>query len=64
MFGVVGGEGVYTFTDADLPKIVCNTTEMNSIRLRPNLSDEKPLRMPPVATPARKNISATDLRFC
>lgn len=45
------------------PNIVCNITEMKSIFLRPNLSDKYPLNMPPVATPARKNISATFFMF-
>lgn len=45
------------------PNIVCSTTEMKSIVLRPNLSERKPLKMPPVATPTKKNISATFFKY-
>lgn len=61
ILGPVGGGGALRLTYS--PNIVCKTTEMKSIFFRPNLSDRYPLRMPPVATPARKNISATFFMF-
>lgn len=48
---------------ANLPKIVWKITDQNSMVRRPNLSDKYPLIMPPVATPTKKNISATLFKY-
>lgn len=46
-----------------LPKIVWKITDQKSIVRRPNRSDKYPLIIPPVATPTRKNISATFFKY-
>lgn len=46
-----------------LPKIVWKITDQKSIVLRPKRSDKYPLMIPPVATPTRKNISATFFKY-